>query len=58
MLTAMNTGRRLVGHGHANNTRDAARFETMVGIGMPNMGAKSIREPSRVRWTWLCSKSA
>jgi pilus assembly protein CpaF len=30
---------------HANNTRDAlARFETMVGIGMPNMTPRAIRE--------------
>jgi len=46
MLTAMNTGHDgSLGTVHANNTRDAlARFETMVGIGMPNMGDKSIRE--------------
>lgn len=46
MLTAMNTGHDgSLATVHANNTRDAlARFETMVGIGMPNMGDKSIRE--------------
>jgi pilus assembly protein CpaF len=46
MLTAMNTGHDgSLGTVHANNTRDAlARFETMVGIGMPNMGDQSIRE--------------
>jgi len=46
MLTAMNTGHDgSLGTVHANNTRDAlARFETMVGIGMPNMSDKAIRE--------------
>ena len=46
MLTAMNTGHDgSLGTVHSNNTRDAlARFETMVGIGMPNMSDKSIRE--------------
>jgi pilus assembly protein CpaF len=46
MLTAMNTGHDgSLATVHANNSRDAlARFETMVGIGMPNMGDKSIRE--------------
>ncbi|MEN0064463.1 MAG: CpaF family protein [Myxococcota bacterium] len=46
MLTAMNTGHDgSLATVHANNTRDAlARFETMVGIGMPNMGDKAIRE--------------
>lgn len=46
MLTAMNTGHDgSLATVHANNARDAlARFETMVGIGMPNMGDKSIRE--------------
>jgi pilus assembly protein CpaF len=46
MLTAMNTGHDgSLATVHANNTRDAlARFETMVGIGMPNMSDKSIRE--------------
>jgi pilus assembly protein CpaF len=46
MLTAMNTGHDgSLATVHANNTQDAlSRFETMVGIGMPNMGDKSIRE--------------
>ena len=46
MLTAMNTGHDgSLATVHANNTRDAlARFETMVGIGMPNMSDKGIRE--------------
>jgi pilus assembly protein CpaF len=46
MLTAMNTGHDgSLATIHANNTRDAlARLETMVGIGMPNMGVKAIRE--------------
>ncbi len=46
MLTAMNTGHDgSLATVHANNSRDAlARFETMVGIGMPNMSDKSIRE--------------
>ncbi len=46
MLTAMNTGHDgSLATVHSNNTRDAlARFETMVGIGMPNMSDKSIRE--------------
>ncbi len=46
MLTAMNTGHDgSLATVHANNTRDAlARFETMVGIGMPNMSVKAIRE--------------
>ena len=46
MLTAMNTGHDgSLATVHANNSRDAlSRFETMVGIGMPNMGDKSIRE--------------
>lgn len=46
MLTAMNTGHDgSLATVHANNARDAlARFETMVGIGMPNMGDKAIRE--------------
>ncbi len=46
MLTAMNTGHDgSLATVHSNNTRDAlARFETMVGIGMPNMADKSIRE--------------
>jgi pilus assembly protein CpaF len=46
MLTAMNTGHDgSLATVHSNNPRDAlARFETMVGIGMPNMSDKSIRE--------------
>jgi pilus assembly protein CpaF len=46
MLTAMNTGHDgSLATVHANNSRDAlARFETMVGIGMPNMSGKAIRE--------------
>jgi len=46
MLTAMNTGHDgSLATVHSNNTRDAlARFETMVGIGMPNMSDKAIRE--------------
>ena len=46
MLTAMNTGHDgSLATVHANNARDAlSRFETMVGIGMPNMGDKAIRE--------------
>jgi pilus assembly protein CpaF len=46
MLQAMNTGHDgSLGTVHSNSTRDCmARFETMVGIGMPNMSDKSIRE--------------
>jgi pilus assembly protein CpaF len=46
MFTAMNTGHDgSLATVHANNTRDAlARFETMVGIGMPNMTPRAIRE--------------
>ena len=46
MLQAMNTGHEgSLATVHANSARDAlARFETMVGIGMPNMADKSIRE--------------
>lgn len=46
MLTAMNTGHDgSLATVHANNSKDAlARMETMVGIGMPNMGTKAIRE--------------
>lgn len=46
MLTAMNTGHDgSLATVHSNNTRDAlARFETMVGIGMPNMTPRAIRE--------------
>ena len=46
MLQAMNTGHDgSLATVHSNSTRDAlARFETMVGIGMPNMTDKAIRE--------------
>lgn len=46
MLTAMNTGHDgSLATVHANNSRDAlARIETMVGMGMPNLSDKSIRE--------------
>lgn len=46
MLTAMNTGHDgSLATVHANNPKDAlARFETMVGIGMPNMTPLAIRE--------------
>jgi len=46
MLTAMNTGLDgSLATVHANNTKDAlARFETMVGVGMPNLTPQSIRE--------------
>jgi pilus assembly protein CpaF len=46
MLTAMNTGcAGSLATVHSNSPRDAlARFETMVGIGMPNMSGKVIRE--------------
>jgi pilus assembly protein CpaF len=46
MLTAMNTGHDgSLATVHANNSRDAlSRFETMVGIGMPNMTPRAIRE--------------
>jgi len=46
MLQAMNTGHEgSLGTVHSNSARDAlARFETMVGIGMPNMSDKAIRE--------------
>jgi len=46
MLQAMNTGHEgSLATVHANSARDAlARFETMVGIGMPNMADKAIRE--------------
>jgi len=45
MLTAMNTGHKgSLATVHANNPDDALnRFETMVGIGMPNMTDKVIR---------------
>ena len=46
MLQAMNTGHEgSLGTIHANSTRDAlGRLETMVGMGMPNMSDKNIRE--------------
>jgi len=46
MLQAMNTGHDgSLTTVHANSARDClARFETMVGIGMPNMSDKAIRE--------------
>lgn len=46
MLTAMNTGHDgSLATVHSNSPRDClSRFETMVGIGMPNMSDKSIRE--------------
>ncbi len=46
MLQAMNTGHDgSLATVHSNSARDClARFETMVGIGMPNMSDKSIRE--------------
>jgi len=46
MLQAMNTGHDgSIATVHANSARDClARFETMVGIGMPNMSDKAIRE--------------
>ncbi|MFT7517950.1 MAG: pilus assembly protein CpaF [Kiritimatiellia bacterium] len=46
MLQAMNTGHDgSLATVHSNSARDAlARFETMVGIGMPNMSDKAIRE--------------
>jgi pilus assembly protein CpaF len=46
LLTAMNTGHDgSLATVHANNPRDAlGRFETMVGIAMPNMADRSIRE--------------
>jgi pilus assembly protein CpaF len=46
MLQAMNTGHEgSLATVHANTTRDAlARFETMIGMGMPNLSDKNIRE--------------
>jgi pilus assembly protein CpaF len=46
MLQAMNTGHDgSLATIHANSTRDAvARLETMVGMGMPNLSDKNIRE--------------
>jgi pilus assembly protein CpaF len=46
MLQAMNTGHEgSLATVHSNSTRDAlARFETMIGMGMPNLTDKTIRE--------------
>ncbi len=46
MLQAMNTGHEgSMGTVHSNSTRDAlSRFETMIGMGMPNLSDKNIRE--------------
>ena len=46
MLQAMNTGHEgSLATVHANSTRDAvARMETMVGMGLPNLQDKNIRE--------------
>jgi pilus assembly protein CpaF len=46
MLQAMNTGHEgSLATVHANSTRDAlARIETMIGMGMPNLSDKNIRE--------------
>ncbi len=46
MLQAMNTGHEgSVATVHANSTREAlSRFETMIGMGMPNLADKNIRE--------------
>lgn len=46
MLQAMNTGHEgSLATVHSNTTRDAlARFETMIGMGMPNLSDKNIRE--------------
>jgi len=46
MLQAMNTGHEgSLATVHANSTRDAvARLETMVGMGLPNLSDKNIRE--------------
>ncbi len=46
MLQAMNTGHEgSMGTIHSNSTRDAlSRFETMIGMGMPNLSDKNIRE--------------
>ncbi len=45
-LNAMNTGHEgSLATVHSNSTRDAlARMETMIGMGMPNLGEKNIRE--------------
>jgi len=46
MLQAMNTGHEgSMATVHSNSTRDAlSRFETMIGMGMPNLADKNIRE--------------
>jgi len=46
MIQAMNTGHEgSLATVHANSPRDAvARFETMIGMGMPNLTDKNIRE--------------
>ncbi|RME21403.1 MAG: CpaF family protein [Deltaproteobacteria bacterium] len=46
MLQAMNTGHEgSIATVHANSTREAlSRFETMIGMGMPNLADKNIRE--------------
>ena len=46
MLQAMNTGHEgSLATVHSNSTRDAlARIETMIGMGMPNLSDKNIRE--------------
>lgn len=46
MLQAMNTGHEgSLATVHSNSTRDAlSRLETMIGMGMPNLGDKNIRE--------------
>ncbi len=46
MLQAMNTGHEgSLSTVHANSARDAlSRLETMVGMGMPNMSVRNIRE--------------
>ncbi len=46
MLQAMNTGHEgSLATVHANTTRDAlARFETMIGMGIPNLSDRNIRE--------------
>ena len=46
MLQAMNTGHEgSLATVHSNTTRDAlSRLETMIGMGMPNLSDKNIRE--------------
>ncbi len=46
MLQAMNTGHEgSLATVHSNTTRDAlARFETMIGMGVPNLSDRNIRE--------------